>query len=174
MDDALIKTIGSVFEGLDIESPEEHRLAIICKPDAVLGVLSFLRDGGHNHLALVSCVDWIDEKKLELVYVLSRYLLDDDGSAGDRERMTILVKTRISRDKPLFLSAIPLFPNAEPYEREIHELFGVHFGGHPRLTPLFLERAYEIPPFRKDFDTRKYVQDLFDKIPFVDKEAEGT
>jgi len=36
------------------------------------------------------------------------------------------------------------------------------------LTPLLLERNYEIPPFRKDFDTRKYVKDVFEKIPFVE------
>ncbi|GAH89124.1 unnamed protein product, partial [marine sediment metagenome] len=38
--------------------------------------------------------------------------------------------------------------------------------------PLFLERDYEIPPFRKDFDTRKYVKETFDKIPFVEEEKE--
>ncbi len=173
MDDALKEKISSVFEGLEIESPEEHRMVITCKPESVLAVLSFLRDGGYSHLALISCVDWIGEKKFELVYVLSAYLPNDEGSPGDREKMNILVKTKISRDKPLFLTTIPIFANAEPYEREIHELFGVHFEGHPRLTPLFLERDYEIPPFRKDFDTREYVKNVFDRIPFVEKEAEG-
>jgi len=50
----------------------------------------------------------------------------------------------------------------------MHELFGIKFEGHPRLTPLLLEREYKIPPFRKDFDTRKYVEEVFDKIPLVD------
>ena len=45
------------------------------------------------------------------------------------------------------------------------------FEGHPRLTPLFLERDYEIPPFRKDFDTRQYVADVFGSVPTVEKEG---
>ena len=69
---------------------------------------------------------------------------------------------------PQFVTSIPVFENAEPYEREIHELFGINFKGHPRLIPLFLERDYKIPPFRKDFDTKKYVEETFDKIPFVE------
>jgi len=39
--------------------------------------------------------------------------------------------------------------------------------GHPRLTPLLLERDYEIPPFRKDFDTQKYVDNTYGKIPSI-------
>jgi len=50
-------------------------------------------------------------------------------------------------------------------------LFGVNFEGHPRLTPLFLEREYETPPFRKDFDTREYVRNTFDAVPEIEKEA---
>ena len=69
---------------------------------------------------------------------------------------------------PLFKTVTAIFPNAEPYERELHELFGILFEGHPRLTPLFLEREYKIPPFRKDFDTRRYVEEVFDEIPSVE------
>jgi NADH-quinone oxidoreductase subunit C len=83
-----------------------------------------------------------------------------------------MVKTTVSRDDPRVATAIGVFPNIEPYERETHELFGIHFDGHPRLTPLFLEREYSIPPFRKDFDTRKYVQDVFDTIPSVSDKDE--
>jgi len=36
-----------------------------------------------------------------------------------------------------------------------------------------LERVYEIPPFRKDFDTRKYVKEFFEEIPFVEDREEG-
>ena len=82
--------------------------------------------------------------------------------------MHIILKTRIPREKPQFKTTTGIFPNAEPYEREIHELFGIKFEGHKRLTPLLLERNYEIPPFRKDFDTRKYVENVFGNIPSVE------
>ena len=79
-----------------------------------------------------------------------------------------ILKTRISRENPQFVTSIPVYENAEPYEREIHELFGVNFEGHPRLIRLFLERDYKIPPFRRDFDTKEYVKNVFEKIPFVE------
>jgi len=171
MDEALKHKISSYFEDLRVDSPERHRATIVCRREIVLSLLSFLKSQGYNHLALISCVDWIKEGKLELVYVLSAYLTGGNADDGDREQTHIIVKTKISREDPLISSVMPVFINSEPYEREIHELFGVHFEGHPRLTPLFLERKYDIPPFRKDFDTRAYVKNLFDTVPFVDKEA---
>jgi len=144
---------------------EETRLTATAPKDAVLSILSFLKNKGYDHLALISCVDWIEEKEFELVYVLTSY------SEKDRKEHIIL-KTRILRKKPEFKTVISVFKNAEPYERELHELFGINFEGNERLTPLFLERDYKIPPFRKDFDTREYVKETFDKIPFVEEEKE--
>lgn len=166
----LKKELGSVFDKIHVAMPEESRTVVTVQKDAVLSVLSFLKNRGYNHLALISCVDWIDENMFGLVYILSAYMQEDEKRT-DREKMHIILKTKIPREKPRFHSVIPIFENAEPYEREIHELFGIHFEGHPRLEPLFLERTYKIPPFRKDFDTRKYVKKTFDSIPPVEKKA---
>ena len=162
----------AAFDDIQVTVAEENRVAIFAKKEAILSVLSFLKNYGYDHLGLISCVDWLEEGAFELVYVLSPYMREDT-SHSEEERMNVLLKTKIARDAPICLSALPVFQNAEPYEREIHELFGITFDGHPRLTPLFLERDYATPPFRKDFDTRKYVKDVFDRIPFVDKEASG-
>lgn len=136
----------------------DNNLIIDAKKEQVLTPLRFLKDKGYDHLSLISCVDWIDEGEFELVYILGSYF----------EKEQVILKTRISREKAEFVTVIPVFRNAEPYEREIHELFGINFVGHPRLTPLFLEREYKIPPFRKDFDTRKYVEETFNSIPPVE------
>jgi len=111
-------------------------------------------------LALISCVDWIEENQFELVYILTPYMQSNEEYTN-REKVHLIVKTRISRENPQFETVIGIFLNAEPCEREIHELFGIIFEGHKRLTPLFLDRWKEIPPFRKDFDTRKYVKFFF-------------
>jgi NADH-quinone oxidoreductase subunit C len=143
---------------------QKHGLSINVKSQQVISVLRFLQDSGYDHLTMLSCVDWPEEKEFELVYILSFY---SDAENKDRHAH-IIVKTRIPREKGEFKTIIPLFENAEPYEREIHELFGIRFEGHPRLTPLFLEREYKIPPFRKDFDTRGYVKEFFDSIPAIE------
>ena len=170
MNNLLKEELISVFDEIQVDISAENQMAIIVNKEAVLSVLSFLKNHGYGHLALISCVDWIEEKTLELVYILSAYL-GEDGEYTDKERINIILKTKIPREKPDFLSVIPVFENAEPYEREIHELYGIRFEGHPRLTPLFLEREYKTPPFRKDFDTREYVKYVFDSIPFVEEKA---
>jgi len=167
MNKLLKEELESGFKDLLINILEDTRLVVIAPKGEVLSILSFLKNKGYNHLALISCVDWIEKKEFELVYVITSYLQKNDEYTGN-ERLHIFLKTRISRENPKFKTVIPLFKNAEPYERELHELFGINFEGHPRLTHLFLERDYKIPPFRKDFDTREYVKETFDKIPFVE------
>jgi NADH-quinone oxidoreductase subunit C len=167
---ALTQELKSVFSDLEIAAKEETRLAVNAPKGHVLSILSYLKDSGFDHLALVSCVDWIDEAQLELVYILSRYMKDND-TYTDKDKVHVILKTRIPRERPEFQTVTPIFPNAEPYERELHELFGVHFQGHKRLTPLLLDRKYDIPPFRKDFDMRKYVEDVFGSIPTVEDQG---
>jgi len=164
----LTKELESSFQDIQIVNPDDNSLTVIVQKDAALSVLSFLKEKGYDHLALISCVDWIKEKEFELIYILSAYMNKNDEHT-DKEKAHIILKTNISRENPQFITAIPVFENAEFYEREIHEFFGIHFEGHPGLTPLFLEREYKIPPFRKDFDTRKYVEEVFDKIPAVEE-----
>jgi len=167
MNESLKQELESTFKDILITDRRDNRVSVIVKRGQVLAVLRFLRDKGFDHLALLSAVDWIEDKEFELVYILTRYMQGDEEHT-DQESLHLIVKTRISRQSPRLETVTGVFPNAEPYEREIHELFGVKFEGHKRLTPLLLERNYEIPPFRKDFDTRKYVKDVFEKIPFVE------
>ena len=167
MNKSLKEELESPFKDT-LVSPEDTKLIITAKKEQVLNILRFLKNKGYNYLVLISCVDWIEEKEFELVYIISSYLQENDKRTA-KERLHIILKTKIPRENPEFKTVIPIFKNAEPYERELHELFGIDFEGHPRLTPLFLEREYKIPPFRKDFDTRKYVEETFDKIPFVEE-----
>jgi NADH-quinone oxidoreductase subunit C len=164
----LKEKLESIFSGIQVSIYKQERLIVNGQKDSVLSILSFLKNEGYNHLALISCVDWIEEEEFELVYILSAYM-QKDNRYTDKEKTNIILKTRIPRENPEFITVIPIFKNAEPYEREIHEFYGIDFRGHPRLTPLFLERKYKLPPFRKDFDTREYVKEVFDKIPFVKK-----
>lgn len=169
MNKSLKEKLESTFKDIRIVISQDNRLAVTAESDNVLAILRFLKDAGFNHLALLSAVDWIEEDCFELCFILTSYMQNDDEVTG-RQRLHIILKTKIPRKESQFKTATGIFPNAEPYEREIHELFGIKFEGHKRLTPLLLERNYEIPPFRKDFDTRKYVKDVFDNIPSVEVE----
>ena len=167
MNKSLKEKLESTFKDVRISIPEDNRIAITAENHSVPAILRFLKDAGFDHLALLSAVDWIEDDCFELCFILTSYMQNDDEVTGS-QRLHIILKTLIPRGKPQFKTVISIFPNAEPYEREMHELFGISFEGHPRLTPLLLERNYEIPPFRKDFDTRKYVEEVFDKIPPIE------
>ena len=163
---SLQKNLESTFKGVTVTLPGDDRMSVFAPSDSIPVVLRYLKQNGLDHLALVSCVDWIEEGNLEIVYLLTCYMRNNSDYTS-QQRLHVFLKTVVSRENPELKSVIDIFENAEPYEREIHELYGVHFDGHPRLIPLFLEREYEIPPFRKDFDTRKYVEDTFGSIPPV-------
>jgi len=156
----------STFKNIQVSIPEDGRVAVTAENNSVRTILRFLKDEGFNHLALVSAVDWIENDVFELCYILTSY--EQEETDSNKSGLHIILKTKIPREKPEFETITSIFPNAEPYEREIYELFGIKFEGHRRLIPLLLEREYKIPPFRKDFDTRKYVEEVFDNIPFVE------
>jgi len=162
----LKKNILSNFRDIEIYTRQDNRIFINTKKETVLSLLSYLKNTGYDHLALVSCNDWIDDGEFELVYILSVYMEKDEEYQG-KEKTNIIIKTRIVREEAKFITVIDIFKNAEPYERELHEMFGIKFEGHPRLTTLFLELEYEIPPFRKDFDTDKYVENKYGQIPTI-------
>jgi NADH-quinone oxidoreductase subunit C len=156
----------ATFKGVEVTVLEDSRMSVFAPSGSIAVVLRYLKESGFDHLALVSCVDWIKESKFEVVYVLTCYMRNDTDYTAE-QRFHVLLRTQIPRNKPALRSVIDVFENAEPYEREMHELYGVDFHGHPRLIPLFLERDYETPPFRKDFDTREYVEETFGSIPPV-------
>jgi len=154
-----IKEITKIFKDVSVKVVSHNRIIINAPDNQILNILSFLKDNGFDHLALISCVDWIKEKEFEIVYILTTYTNDNRH---------IILKTRVSRKNSEIMSVVSIFENAEFYEREIHELFGVIFNGNKRLLPLLLDRKYKIPPFRKDFDTRKYVKKFYGSIPSLE------
>ena len=166
MNNSLRQKLEATFKDIRIAIPEGNRMAVTVENGSVCAILRFLKDAGFDHLSLISAVDYIEDNEFELCYILTCYM---QGRNFEGQDLHIILKTRIPREDPFPQTAIGIYPNAEPYEREMHELFGIKFEGHPRLTPLFLEREYETPPFRKDFDTRKYVEEVFERIPPVEK-----
>ena len=169
MTSSLSTKLDATFKGVEVGSADDGRLTVGVPRESVVPVLTFLKEEGYDYLQLISCVDWFDRGEFELVYLLSFYTEDEIGGEGARQE--ILLKTTVPREQASAPTAMGVFAIAEPHEREIHELYGIHFEGHPRLIPLFLDRDYEIPPFRKDFDTKQYVADVFDRVPPIDEEG---
>jgi len=127
------------------------RLVVTVPKAGAVAALILLKARGFEHLAAICCTDWLEDGQLELVYHLWSYT----------DRIHVMLSTRLPRTDPQTVTAMPVFQHAQTYEREIHEMYGVHFQGNPRLTPFLLDHWQGPPPMRRDFDTRNYVKESF-------------
>ncbi len=112
-----------------------------------------LRDReNYTHLNFMTCIDYIEDGIFTLVYMLHNY--DKKHSIG--------VHVDISRDNEEMVSIHTLWAQAWTYQRELREMYGIRFPGSPRLDEDFcLEGWDQIPPMRREFDTKKFSQERF-------------
>lgn len=138
-------------KGVEVLDLYPNQISANIKKDNLLNHLVFLRSIGFDHLSFINAVDFIDEGEFELVYHVWSYT----------HKIHILNKVRISRTNPVIPTIVNLWEQAQFYEQEIHEFFGITFEGNKDLSPLFLENWVDIPPLRKDFDTKEFSVRLF-------------
>jgi NADH-quinone oxidoreductase subunit C len=116
--------------------------ALQVRPEAIRPVLEILRGKGFTFLASVHGLDYYpEEPRLGVDYELL------DMSALDR----LTVKLRVPLDAPQVDSVTPDWPTADHQEREIYDMFGVVFVGHPDLRRILMPEDYEGYPQRRDF-----------------------
>ena len=119
-----------------------NKAAIDVAPVRVNEVLAFLRERGFGFLASVHGLDYYpEEPRLGVQYELL------DMTAVDR----ITVRLRVPTDAPNVPSVTPDWPTADHQEREVFDMFGVVFTGHPNLRRILMPEDYEGFPQRRDF-----------------------
>jgi NADH-quinone oxidoreductase subunit C len=110
----------------------------------------FLRDEPglkFSFLADVTALDlYPQEPRFEVVY----HLL----SLETAERLRL--KIRVPGENPRTTTVVPVWPSANAFEREVFDLFGIVFEGHPFLQRLLLPEDWEGHPLRKDYPTEGY------------------
>jgi NADH-quinone oxidoreductase subunit C len=129
-----------------IVSTEFHRnrATLVASPSRIKVVLEHLRSKGYKSLASLHGVDYYpEEPRLGVLYELL------DRSTVER----LTVKARVPIDAPVIESVTDLFPGAEFPEREVYDMFGVLFEGHPDLRRILMPEDYEGFPQRRDFPT---------------------
>jgi len=132
--------------GLKAEEIFPGEIKVFLNKENFINHLSYLRGVGFCNLPFMSGVDYINDNEFEVVYHVYSY----------EDKIHVLAKVRIPRDNPEIGTVTGLWEQAQFYEQEIHEFFGIYFQGNNDLTHLFLENFLDIPPLRKDFDTREY------------------
>jgi NADH-quinone oxidoreductase subunit C len=118
------------------------RAAVLVSPESVPATLEIMRGKGYGFLASVHGVDYFpEEPRLGVHYELI------DMAKVDR----ICVRTRVPVDAPTVPSVTPEWPTASHQEREVFDMFGVIFEGHPDLRRILMPEDYEGHPQRRDF-----------------------
>lgn len=137
---------------------QRPNLAFVTVPAASLRpTLLQLRDReGFTHLVLLTAVDWLEDGQFQLTYLLS------DRTHGRDIGLRVL----LPREGATMESIHELWPTAATYQRELREMFGIDFPGSPRLNEEFvLEGWQDLPPYRRDFDTKKFSDANFNHRP---------
>lgn len=138
------KTFGNlraiIGENLEISSDAFFTYLRISSEE-ILPLMQTLREKyGMNYLANLTAVDYGEE--FEVVYHL--YAIPDNG-------LKLTVKTRVPREKAELSSVFTIYPTADWQEREIFDLMGIRFSGHPNLIRVLLPDDFVGHPLRKDF-----------------------
>jgi len=111
------------------------------------GLLRDNPDVRFNFLSDVTCVDrYPSEPRFEVVY----HLL----SIQKKER--IRLKVRLDGSSPVVESITAVWPAANYFEREVFDLFGIRFTGHPYLRRIQMPEDWEGHPLRKDYPVEGY------------------
>jgi len=128
------------FPGSIIE-PSQNSLVV--KSESLLEVATFLKTTpglDFDYLTSVTAVDYYDY--FEVVYQLTSI----------KHNHSLVVKTRCyDRDNPSVPSVVSLWRGADFQEREIYDLMGISFDGHPNLKRIFLWEGFQGHPLRKDY-----------------------
>jgi NADH-quinone oxidoreductase subunit C len=110
-------------------------------------ILRESRDCPFDFLSDITCVDWYpSHPRFEVVY----HLL----SLSKKERVRL--KVRLDASSAAVESLTAVWPGANFFEREIFDLFGVRFTGHPYLRRILMPEDWEGHPLRKDYPVEGY------------------
>src|SRR6202050_1112862 len=115
--------------------------------DDIRPVCRTLQKAGYNFLMDVTCVDWYpSEPRFQVTYHILSHSL--------KKQIRLIV--RLDSTDAAVDSMTAVWPSANFYEREIFDLFGVHFGGHPNLTRIMMPTDWQGHPLRKDYPVEGY------------------
>ncbi|MGA2616512.1 MAG: NADH-quinone oxidoreductase subunit C [Thermoguttaceae bacterium] len=140
-----LTALGAAFGTLAV-SEFRGSTRVVVPAEALYEVLQFLKErGGFDMLVDVTCVDYLcypgAKDRFGLVYLLA--------STGTNERIT--VRAMVNDPDPAVRSVVGLWEGANWLEREVWDMFGIRFEGHPDLRRILMPEEFTSFPLRKDY-----------------------
>ncbi|MCR4266006.1 NADH-quinone oxidoreductase subunit C [Nitratireductor sp. ZSWI3] len=159
MSEALKDLAAYVTEKLDAQIQDAvvayGELTFLVEPGDIIDVLTFLKSDVQCQFYAFVDISGVDyparDKRFEVVYHL----------LSPRQNQRVRVKVSTDEDAPV-PSVVEVFPAANWFEREIYDLYGVLFTGHPDLRRILTDYGFEGHPLRKDFPLTGFVEVRYD------------
>jgi NADH/F420H2 dehydrogenase subunit C len=132
-----------------------NEICLVVSKNTLLFVLNFLRLHIGSQYKLLSCISGVDfltkNYRFSVVYDLL--------SLTYNSRLRLKVFTNELQSLP---SSVKIFINANWWEREIWDLYGIYFDQHPDLRRILTDYGFEGHPLRKDFPLSGYIEVRYD------------
>jgi len=137
----------------NILDTKEYRgeTTLVVSKEQILNICSYLKDQlDFTFLADLTAVDYLEVKfpRYEVVYHIHRF------GPECEENVRIRLKAELAEGDIKIDSVTPVWRGADWLEREVYDMFGIEFAGHPDLRRILLPEDYGPFPLRKDFDVR--------------------
>ena len=141
IDASLLQVMKDTFSSAEYDA-EAPQPAVYIAAEELSALLRFLRDDARFAFTRLENLTAVDYRTyFEMVYHLFNW------QAGT----WIVVKAKLSHEKPFVPSVTDIFPGVEFEEREVYDLMGIGFTGHPDLRRILLADDFEGHPLRKDY-----------------------
>ena len=126
---------------------DRNELTVTVPRESLVQAGEAVKAAGYNFLETVTAVDWYpSEPRFQVTYHILSH------SMKQRVRLMVL----LDGEDAAVDSITPVWPSANFYEREVFDLFGIHFSGHPRLTRIMMPTDWQGHPLRKDYPVEGY------------------
>jgi NADH-quinone oxidoreductase subunit C len=126
---------------------DRSELSLTIVPEAICAAAATVQAAGYNFFEDATAVDWFpSEPRFQLSYHILSH------TYKERIRLRVMVEGA----DPAIESITPVWPGANYYEREIFDLFGIRFEGHPNLRRILMPDDWVGHPLRKDYPVEGY------------------
>ena len=144
-----LETLKSKFGDAIGTSEFRDNRRVIVPAESVYDVLQYLKEScGFDFLVDVAGIDYLHypnaADRFAVVYALA------NSTTAER----VFVKVFVNDPDPTLKSAVPLWQGADWMEREVYDMFGITFDGHPDLRRILMPAEFTSYPLRKDYPLR--------------------
>jgi NADH-quinone oxidoreductase subunit C len=144
---AVIAILGAVPEALVDARWDHDEMTLTIAREGIVAAGLAIQSAGYNFLEDVTAVDWLPASPR---FQVSYHVLSH--SLKERIRLRVL----IDEQTPAVETVTSVWPSANYYEREVFDLFGIRFDGHPNLRRIMMPEEWSGHPLRKDYPVEGY------------------